>query len=146
MPSGSASKFVDSLVRLASVVLFAAAIPGQGGIMHVNEQWPGYWVSLFSQHGYTAIDAIRPLVWDNDDVEWWYAQNTLLFVDSVKRAEAIRKDLNRSNVSESRALVHPRLYDGLRRAQADETLRQLLRRFPGAMRRSIDWHMLRSRW
>ena len=60
----SASSFVDSLVRLAPVVLFAAAIPGQGGVMHVNEQWPGYWVALFNERGYVAIDAIRPQIWD----------------------------------------------------------------------------------
>ena len=35
-----AEQFVETLSRLAPVVLFSAAVPGQGGEKHVNEQWP----------------------------------------------------------------------------------------------------------
>lgn len=37
-----ADSFVEDLTRLSDVVLFSAAIPAQGGINHVNEQWQSY--------------------------------------------------------------------------------------------------------
>jgi hypothetical protein len=74
--------FIDSLVRAAPYVLFSAAIPQQTGVNHVNEQWPSYWIRKFEAHDYYAYDCIRPMVWDNPRVEWWYAQNTFLFASS----------------------------------------------------------------
>ena len=74
-----APRFVEDLVRLAPAVLFSSAIPHQGGF-HVNEQWQSYWAALFERHGYLAIDVIRPAVWNDAQVEWWYAQNALLYV------------------------------------------------------------------
>jgi hypothetical protein len=59
--------------------LFSAAVPGQTGDGHVNEQWPDYWIDKFKQQGYSFADIIRPAVWENEDVLWWYAQNTFLF-------------------------------------------------------------------
>ena len=47
----AAPTIARSLVELAPVVLFSAAIPVQGGVAHVNEQWPEYWSSLFAEHG-----------------------------------------------------------------------------------------------
>ncbi|HEV3234434.1 MAG TPA: methyltransferase domain-containing protein, partial [Candidatus Dormibacteraeota bacterium] len=48
--------FVESLTSLAPVVLFSAAIPGQGGTGHVNEQWPAYWINRFEARGWTVLD------------------------------------------------------------------------------------------
>ena len=79
LPAACAATLVDSLVALAPVVLFSAAIPFQGGTHHVNEQWPGYWVSLFERHGYLVLDCLRDKIWLNDRVDWWYRQNLLLF-------------------------------------------------------------------
>ena len=75
----SASLFTASLVRLAPVILFSAAVPYQGGQNHVNEQWPEYWITLFERHGYLVLDCLRDRVWQNERVDWWYAQNMLLF-------------------------------------------------------------------
>src|SRR6266566_4538069 len=47
-----ADRLIASLVRLAPVILFSAAIPKQGGFHHVNEQWPDYWAAFFEKHGY----------------------------------------------------------------------------------------------
>lgn len=80
LPGECAPQFIDSLTGLGPVVLFSAAIPGQGGTHHVNEQWPDYWVQLFMKRGFTAIDCLRTRLWHNEGVEWWYAQNMLLFV------------------------------------------------------------------
>ena len=75
-----ASRLVASLTELSDFVLFSAATPFQGGLGHVNEQWPSYWASLFAQRGYVAMDAIRPLIWSDVSVPVWYRQNCILYV------------------------------------------------------------------
>ena len=40
-------RLVGALCDLAPNVLFSAAVPGQGGHGHLNEQWPDYWVERF---------------------------------------------------------------------------------------------------
>ena len=74
-----ADTFVDSLARHGDTILFSAAIPGQGGPHHVNEQWPSYWAAKFARAGYTAYDVIRPRIWTDSRVVVWYRQNILLF-------------------------------------------------------------------
>jgi SAM-dependent methyltransferase len=76
----SADGFVASLAKLAPCLVFSAAIPHQTGAHHVNEQWPEYWARKFKQVGFVAIDAVRSRVWDDENVAWWYAQNTIVFV------------------------------------------------------------------
>ena len=111
LPAESARGFVDSLTRLAPLVLFSAAIPFQGGTKHINERWPSYWVDHFACHGYAVIDGIRRKVWDNPDVEWPYAQNALLFArpESIARSTVLQEELARTT-SAQLALVHPRKY------------------------------------
>jgi SAM-dependent methyltransferase len=87
LPSEAAPVLVNSLVKLAPVVLFSAAIPWQGGNSHLNEQWPDYWQELFATHTYRFCDPLRLALWNDAQVEWWYAQNIFLvasgpFVDS----------------------------------------------------------------
>ena len=110
LPPQSAEGFVDSIVRLAPVVLFSAAIPFQSGTQHLNEQWPDYWAALFRRHDYVPIDCIRDKIWDNDDVEWWYAQNCFLFANTsfLKHNEALRTAFEATNPRQL-SLVHPRV-------------------------------------
>ncbi|HUQ23012.1 MAG TPA: hypothetical protein VM049_08350 [Gaiellaceae bacterium] len=77
-----AERFVGTLVSLSDVVLFSAAIPGQGGINHVNEQWPGYWAELFRSRGYVATDPFRAALWEHPEVKWWFAQNVVCYVEA----------------------------------------------------------------
>ena len=77
LPESAAPTLVASLVNLADAVLFSAAIPGQGGPGHINEQWQSWWASRFALHGYGARD-VRPLVVD-PRVQWWYQQNLVLY-------------------------------------------------------------------
>jgi SAM-dependent methyltransferase len=79
LPENCADQFVTALVRFAPVVLFSAAIPRQGGTAHVNEKWATYWAEKFAGHGYVAVDCIRPKIYGNPRVEWWYRQNALIF-------------------------------------------------------------------
>ena len=72
--------YMDNLTSFSDVILFSAAIPGQGGTHHVNEQWPSYWIEKFAARGYVPVDCIRPKLWDDKNVQIWYRQNLLLFV------------------------------------------------------------------
>lgn len=76
----SAKGFVTSLTNMADFVLFSAAIPGQGGINHINEQWPDYWIDLFKEYGYVGLDIIRRQIWNDKLIPVIYKQNILLFV------------------------------------------------------------------
>jgi SAM-dependent methyltransferase len=79
LDEANADQFVESLARHGDTVLFSAAIPGQGGTHHVNEQWPSYWAEKFEKAGYTTYDVIRPQIWTDPRVAVWYRQNILLF-------------------------------------------------------------------
>ena len=84
-------QLVDSLTSLADIVLFGAAIPGQGGLHHMNEQWPRYWAELFARRGYLATDPFRAALWEHPDVKWWFAQNTVCFAtpDALARTPVL---------------------------------------------------------
>lgn len=103
---GRAESLVNDLVSLAPVVAFSAAIPGQGGTNHSNERWPSYWRDLFSLAGFDAIDCLRTSNWRNEEIEWWYRQNLILY---VKREDAHRF---RSLVSDMPFdIVHPSTFE-----------------------------------
>jgi SAM-dependent methyltransferase len=78
-PPESAEDFVRLLVAAAPVVLFSAAIPGQGGPGHLNERRQSWWARLFARHGYVAVDCIRPAIWETPGLEWYYAQNIVVY-------------------------------------------------------------------
>ena len=77
----AAEPFVEWLCAAAPLVLFSAAVPGQGGDGHVNERPTGYWVELFAVQGYRGSGALRWRLWEDERVEWWYRQNLLVFWD-----------------------------------------------------------------
>ena len=111
LPHASAEDFVGSLVRLSRVVLFSAAVPRQGGNFHVNEQWPSYWAAKFAGHGYRPIDLVRPKVWNNDAVDYWYAQNTLLYVhDDLLAENGTLAALREETAGNPLDVVHPKLF------------------------------------
>lgn len=114
LPAKSAENFVDSLINLSPVVLFSAAIPGQGGENHINEQWQDYWANLFCRKGYIVIDYFRPKVWSNPNVAYWYSQNILLFVqaDYLDRHPALKEKTRSFQVTDTASLnrVHPLLF------------------------------------
>lgn len=76
----AARTFVENLARHGDVVLFSAAVPGQGGEFHVNEQPLAFWKDHFASLGFRCFDALRPEIAANRAVEPWYRYNTLLYV------------------------------------------------------------------
>jgi len=93
LPAESAAIFVDTLVSHASIVLFSAAPPGQGGEHHVNERPLEYWRTLFRRHGFIAVDALRPRLAGDRRVEPWYRYNTLLLMHE-SRVVDLQPDLS----------------------------------------------------
>ena len=87
LPPEHAGPLVGALCAVAPYVLFSAAIPGQGGHGHLNEQWPGYWADLFRECGYHVSASLRTDLWDlacDGEVEPWYAQNLLVCCDASR--------------------------------------------------------------
>jgi SAM-dependent methyltransferase len=139
LPADSASTLVETLVELAPAVLFSAAVPGQGGTSHINEQWPEYWAGLFARHEYAAYDVVRARVWRNDRVGYFYAQNSLLYV-RVSHA-ALYPNLPEPLAEPPLSLIHPRLYHRARNAfppARSVTLRSLVGFGSRLMRRPFD--------
>jgi SAM-dependent methyltransferase len=110
LSAAAGDQLVAQLVRSAPVVLFSAAIPGQGGTDHRNEQWPSYWAQRFARHGYQAYDLLRPKLWSDSRVSYWYRQNLLLFAKagSLDAASSIV-------VNPLLDVVHPELLSARRR-------------------------------
>ena len=88
-------------------MLFSAAVPGQGGTGHLNEQWPRYWIDRFEARGWSVLDCLRGPLWCNPRVAYYYAQNLLLFASAGWTADGLdaRPDLG------GLPLIHPRTFE-----------------------------------
>jgi SAM-dependent methyltransferase len=106
LPSDCAANLVTNLCNAGDIVLFSAAIPGQGGYSHINEQWPSYWASLFSRKGYRCLDVIRPIIWTDERVDAWYRQNTLLFARENVNIAIMKLPKNNGPLD----VVHPEIF------------------------------------
>ena len=106
-----AQSFVDDLCHAADCVLFSAAIPGQGGELHINEQWQSEWAKCFAENDYRPVDMIRPSIWHDPMVPYWYRQNILVYATDAL-ADALRQKTGaKSDVSEIQMdIVHPDLF------------------------------------
>ncbi len=137
LPKSYAETFVDSLVRLGPCILFSAAVPGQGGTNHLNEQWQDVWAQYFQAKGYVAIDCIRKHIWNNDQVEFWYCQNILIYAkrDLLQIKPLLQEAYTQSHNS-MLALVHPRLYI-IATSSNNMYLRKVLSMLPRLIIRSI---------
>lgn len=111
LPLEGADVLVASLTRLAPIVLFSAAVPFQGGRHHVNEQWQDWWAEKFASRGFRTVDYIRPKVWSNSQVAYFYTQNLLLYVreDTLVETTALSRAAENELMLPLR-VVHPELY------------------------------------
>ena len=103
----NATKFISSICNLSDIILFSAAIPGQEGTLHINEQYPDYWVREFAKNNFTPFDCIREKIWNNKNISWWYRQNIMFYI----RNDAIEKyPLIKAEYKDVLPLVHPELF------------------------------------
>lgn len=118
LPPEAAPTLVKSLVELGPVVLFSAAVPQQGGVSHLNEQWPDYWAALFAKRGYQAVDCIRKRIWGDEKVFWWYSQNTILFVNMVflEKEDKLRSEFEQL-AGTPLSIIHPRAFLHYRKSE-----------------------------
>lgn len=103
LPFESSDTFINNIVNLSDNILFSAATLGQGGQNHLNEQPINFWIKKFENKGYTFHDIIRPQIWENNDIEFWYKQNIIFFSKNKISydIESIPKIIN---------VIHPELY------------------------------------
>ncbi len=149
LPASCAETFIASLVKLGPVILFSAAIPFQGGTHHVNEQWPDYWTRRFAQHGYVPIDCLRKRLWDQTDIEVWYRQNVLFFVDHPRLAEYPLLRQERDQGALPLAIVHPEQYLAAvsrRPTPKDFALSEVLQVLPYLTARFVRRQLTRVFW
>jgi hypothetical protein len=107
---GASEVFVKSLCSTSDVIVFSAAIPKQGGVNHLNEQWQSFWAKLFEAEDYVCLDILRPRIWMLEEVEPWYRQNVLVY---VKRGHPLCSKFAPAESSSAQLdLVHPRIYEG----------------------------------
>lgn len=143
LPPAAARGLVRSLTALAPVVLFGAGVPSQGGDGHVNEQWQQWWSDRFAAEGYVAFDVIRPRIWANPNVAWWYAQNTILY---ARQGDPVEERLSAlPSVPPPLSMVHPAML--LERVAAAEQVGAgaSLRLLVAALRRAIERRLRRGR-
>jgi hypothetical protein len=94
------------------VIIAGAALPGQDGNGHVNEQWVDYWVTLFGERGFKPFDFLRPMIWDDDRIEPWYRQNTVGFFRNEPPARLVEaaEQAALKRLRKPDRLVHPSLW------------------------------------
>lgn len=131
LPESRAGGLVADLTAMAPSVLFSAAIPGPTGTNHINSQYLPYWIELFQRQGYQAIDPIRPRIWGHESVEWFYQQDTIMFV-------APKHPMLTKGFPKPQSLIHQELYEQVLHRKLSLGM---LRDFPGAVRRSIRYHL-----
>jgi SAM-dependent methyltransferase len=157
LPESAAEGFVSALTRLSDFVVFSAAVPNQGGVNHVNEQWPTYWAALFAEAGFTPVDCFRRRIWNDARVAFWYRQNILLFVrgDRVSETQQLA-NAHRATDPALLSLVHPealaykqtllddaRELRGMRLRELAQLQFKLLRAIPLAVRSASSFRFKR---
>jgi len=107
-----AESFIQLLCSAGDVILFSAAIPGQEGTQHYNEQYPEYWKILFKKSGFIAVDCLRTQLWNCSDISWWYRQNILFFVkeNSLENYPKL-KEFYLLHGDTVLSLIHPELFE-----------------------------------
>lgn len=105
-------QLVEELVKLAPVIIFGAAFIRQGGQGHINEDYHHNWANLFAVLNFDVFDLFRAEVWEDDNVSWWYQQNTFLYVNRLHPLNLDLKNLGLHPISNHKFMncVHPYLF------------------------------------
>lgn len=108
IPEPEVGRFMDNLTAAAPVVLFSGALPYQGGLGHVNEQWVEYWHGFFVERDFHCIDCFREHFWHDPAIPYYYRQNLFLYVRSDQlpafRDRGLRESPN------PLSYIHPDMY------------------------------------
>lgn len=108
--SERAFDFINSICKHSDLIVFSAAIPGQEGTLHYNEQLNDYWVNIFEKNQYSCFDSIRHQVWNDTRISWWYRQNVLVFIKNSILDDPKYKEIKHKSVNYKNTYVHPDLF------------------------------------
>jgi 2-polyprenyl-3-methyl-5-hydroxy-6-metoxy-1,4-benzoquinol methylase len=75
----TAELLAEEFGRKFSVLVFSAAVKGQGGTGHINERSLDSWLELLRKQKFVALDVLRPELKKNRYVPQYYKQNMILF-------------------------------------------------------------------
>jgi SAM-dependent methyltransferase len=144
LPAAMAKVLVQQLTAVAPLVVFSAAMPGQGGTNHVHERPPSYWRELFESHGFTMFDPIRPAILTDSRIEWWYRQNLVVYaaqegIDRLPLLETYRVPPNGLGIE----WVHAHVW--AQEVEKTGSVRQLCRLLPAAIGSAIRRRLVGSR-
>lgn len=128
----NAATFVETLCSSAPYILFSAAVPGQQGKNHFNEQWPEYWADLFTQQGYEVVDCLRSRVWYDDQIPFWYRQNVLLV---VRKDHLDKLKLTSDHLHGPLSIVHPLIFED--RYKKTLSIKETWKLFRRAVKRQV---------
>lgn len=80
IPAWHAAKLLTILTS-ADTLVFSAAQPLQGGVLHVNEQPIAYWKQRFQRLGFRHAETNADFVAELQklDLPWWYHRNVQVF-------------------------------------------------------------------
>lgn len=81
LPESSAGLFCQNLTDAASFIVFSAALVGQTGIGHINEQNPRYWVDRFWDLNFVPLELVRPAISGEPAMYPWLTQNVIAFMN-----------------------------------------------------------------
>lgn len=109
----SAQIFIENLISLSDVIMFSAAYTKQGGDRHLNEQKHTYWANIFIKHNYFPYDFFRPFAWGNNNIDFWYQQNSFLYIKNTSEVNNIfnEKGFYPLKNIEFMNCIHPKLYE-----------------------------------
>jgi len=138
LPASRADWIVEFLTKSAPVVLFSAAVPRQGGVHHVNEQFRWYWSERFASRGFEERDCIRHRILGDESIPFWYRQNLILYADPARVPPFPGLPL----LPPGFELLHRTVLERLREPP---TLRTIVREFFPSIGRAIRYRMQRDR-
>lgn len=115
----SSEIFIKSLCNHSDSIIFSAAIPAQKGTNHINLNFQSYWCKIFQKYGYQPFDIIRPEIWYDTRISYWYRQNIILYKKNdsttIKNIELLDKThpeldffVQSKNTLLSQFLLHPK--------------------------------------
>jgi hypothetical protein len=77
----AANRVFNSICSTAGIVIFSAAVPGQGGTGHINEKPKNYWVSRFVENDFLVFDTFAQNL-QHPQVPDYYRNNCFLAINS----------------------------------------------------------------
>jgi hypothetical protein len=127
VPKSRSEAIVDFLTKSSPIIIFAAAIPKQGGLGHINEQRPAFWKNLYAERGYERVDAIRPRIIFDETIPHWFRQNLYIYIDKTVLNQTKLASVSHLFIPDEFEIVHTRILN--RPLGLSEVLRELVPAF-----------------